>query len=55
MVRYYLGRGLQLLGLILTAESLILYFGRMGPLLILASAGVGVFYAGRVIAGSPRS
>ena len=54
-MRYRLGRILQLLGLILTAESLILYFGQMGPMMMLATAGVGVFYAGRVIAGNPKS
>lgn len=54
VIRYYLGRGLQLLGLVLTAESLILYFGKMGPMMVLAAAGVGVFYAGRFISGKPR-
>jgi hypothetical protein len=41
--------GLQLLGLILTGESLLLYFGQMGPLLQTASLGVGLFYAGHFI------
>jgi len=49
MIRHYAGMGLQLLGLIVTGESLLLYFGRMGPLMMTASVGVGLFYAGRFI------
>jgi len=41
--------GLQLLGLIVTGEALLMYFGQMGPLLTTASLGAGLFYAGRVI------
>ena len=40
---------LQLLGLIVTAESLVLYFGDMGPLMMLATLGLGLFYAGHFI------
>ena len=49
MIRQYAGMGLQLLGLILTGESLLLNFGQMGPLMKTASLGVGLFYAGRFI------
>jgi hypothetical protein len=49
MIRQYAGVGLQLLGLILTGESLLLYFGQMGPLMMTASVGVALFYAGRLI------
>jgi hypothetical protein len=38
--------GLQLLGLILTGEALLLYFGDMGGLMKTASIGAGIFYAG---------
>jgi len=41
--------GLQLLGLIVTAEALIMYFGQMGPLMQTAALGAGLFYAGRFI------
>jgi len=40
---------LQLLGLIVTAESLVLYFGNMGPMMTTASLGAGLFYAGYFI------
>jgi hypothetical protein len=46
MIRYYTAMGLQLLGLILTGEALLLYFGQMGPLMKTASLGAGLFYAG---------
>jgi hypothetical protein len=50
MVRYYAARGLQLAGLILTGEALLVYFGapadKMDPLLRTASIGVGLFLAG---------
>jgi hypothetical protein len=49
MIRYYLAMGLQLLGLILTGEALLLYFGQMGPLMKTASFGAGLFYVGRFI------
>jgi hypothetical protein len=38
--------GLQLLGLILTGEALLLYFGEQGPLMKTAFLGAGLFYAG---------
>ena len=41
--------GLQLLGLILTGEALLLYFGQQGPLMMTASIGTGLFYAGYFI------
>ena len=40
---------LQLLGLIVTAESLVLYFGDMGPMMMTATLGAGLFYAGYFI------
>ena len=40
---------LQLLGLIVTAESLVLYFGEMVPMMITATVGAGLFYAGHFI------
>jgi len=46
MIRYYTAMGLQLLGLILTGEALLVYFGEMGALLKAASVGAGLFYAG---------
>ena len=46
MIRYYTAMGLQLLGLILTGEALLLYFGDMGALMKAASLGAGLFYAG---------
>ena len=30
MIRYYAGTGLQIIGLIVTLESLLIYFGDMG-------------------------
>jgi hypothetical protein len=41
--------GLQLLGLILTGEALLLYFGEMGPMMRTASLGAGLFYIGYFI------
>jgi hypothetical protein len=49
MIRHYGAMGLQLLGLILTAEALLLYFGQMGPLMETAFLGAGLFYAGRFL------
>ena len=49
MLRHYAAMGLQLLGLILTGEALLLYFGDMGPLMETASIGAGLFYAGWII------
>jgi len=46
MIRHYIAKGLQLLGLILTGEALLLHFGQMGPLMKTASVGAGLFYAG---------
>ena len=46
MIRHYVARGLQLLGLILTGEALLIYFGDMGGLMKTASIGIGLFYAG---------
>ena len=40
---------LQLLGLIVTAESLVMYFGDMGPMMMTATLGAGLFYAGYFI------
>ena len=40
---------LQLLGLIVTAESMVLYFGDMGPMMITATLGFGLCYAGYFI------
>jgi hypothetical protein len=40
---------LQLLGLIVTAEALVLYFGDMGPMMMTATLGAGLFYAGYFI------
>jgi hypothetical protein len=49
MIRHYTAVGLQLLGLILTGEALLLYFGEMGPMMRTASLGAGLFYAGYFI------
>ena len=49
MIRYYAAMGLQIVGLFITLESMILYFGDMGPLLRMGTVGVGVFYAGRLL------
>ena len=51
MIRQYASTGLQLLGLIVVGESLLLYFGDMGPMMYTASAGLLLFYAGRWIGG----
>ena len=49
MIRHYTAMGLQLLGLILTGEALLIYFGDMGGLMKAASVGAGIFYAGWII------
>jgi hypothetical protein len=49
MIRYYAALGLQIVGLFVTLDALILYFGQMGPLLRMGTVGVGIFYAGRLI------
>jgi len=46
MIRHYAAKGLQLLGLIVTGEALLNYFGDMGGLLKFASLGAGLFYVG---------
>ncbi len=46
MILYYLGRVLQLGGLIIVAETLILYFGQETPLLVGSLVGIVVFYSG---------
>jgi hypothetical protein len=43
---YYAGRLLQLAGLVITGETLLVYFGQMMPLLRGSLAGVAVFYVG---------
>jgi hypothetical protein len=43
---YYLGRFLQVAGLVIMAETLIVYFGQMMPLLKGSLIGVAVFYVG---------
>jgi len=53
MIRHYAAAGLQLLGLIVTGEALLLYFGQMGPLMMTASVGAGLFYDGYFI--KPRT
>ena len=45
-IGYYIGRFLQLAGLVVTGETLIVYFGQMMPLLKGSLAGVMVFYLG---------
>lgn len=49
MVRYYIARGLQVLGLVITAQALLIHFGNMGPMLRAALIGIGAFYLGRLI------
>jgi hypothetical protein len=46
MIRHYAARGLQLLGLIVTGEALLNYFGDMGGLMMVATLGAGLFYLG---------
>jgi hypothetical protein len=46
MIRHYTARGLQLLGLIVTGEALLNYFGDMGGLMMVGSLGAGLFYIG---------
>ena len=46
MIGYYSGRILQLTGLFIMAETLIMYFGQMMPLLRGSLAGAAVFYLG---------
>ena len=51
MIRHYASRGLQLLGLIVVGESMLIYFGDMGPMMYTAMAGIALFYAGWMIGG----
>ncbi len=46
MLGYYGGRLLQLVGLAITGETLIVYFGQMEPLLRGSVIGVAVFSLG---------
>jgi hypothetical protein len=46
MLGYYSGRFLQILGLVITGETLIMHFGEMAPLLKGSLLGVIVFYLG---------
>lgn len=46
MILYYTGRLLQLAGFFIMAETLIIYFGQMMPLLRGSVIGVVVFYLG---------
>ena len=46
MIGYYSGRILQLTGLLIMAETLVMYFGQMMPLLQGSLDGVAVFYLG---------
>ena len=41
MIRYYASAGLQLVGLIVTMEALLIYFGDMGPMMQTAAIGAG--------------
>jgi hypothetical protein len=62
MVRYYAARGLQLAGLILTGEAMLVYFGapadKMDPLLRTASIGgtlcAGYFFNPQRLIGNPE-
>jgi hypothetical protein len=51
MIRYYAGMALQLLGLVLTGESLLFHFGDHDarPMVKLAALGAGLFYAGWLV------
>ncbi len=46
MLGYYAGRVLQLSGLAITGETLIVYFGQMEPLLRGSVVGVALFSLG---------
>jgi hypothetical protein len=49
MVGYYTGRVLQIAGLVITAETLLVYFGQMMPLLKGSLVGVAVFSLGYLL------
>ena len=46
MILYYTGRFLQIAGMFVMAETLIIYFGQMMPLLQGSLLGVVIFYLG---------
>ena len=46
MILYYTGRFLQLAGLFVMAETLLIYFGQMMPLLQGSILGIVIFYLG---------
>lgn len=46
MIRHYVARGLQLVGLILTGEALLVYFGDAIGLMKFTALGAGVFCIG---------
>jgi hypothetical protein len=49
--RYYVGRALELLGLLLVTWAMLLFFGgEMRPLLTLTGAGVTLFFVGWLLA-----
>jgi hypothetical protein len=48
-MRRSVGTVLQLLGLIVTAEAMVMYLGDMVPMTMLAVLGIGLFYAGYFI------
>jgi high-affinity Fe2+/Pb2+ permease len=50
-ILYYLGRGLQLLGLLITFEAIVFYFGRdaTGKLMQMGFSGAFVFLIGWLI------
>jgi hypothetical protein len=48
-MRRSIGTVLQLLGLIVTAEAMVMYLGDMVPMTMLATLGIGLFYAGYFI------
>jgi hypothetical protein len=49
MIGYYAGRLLQLAGLVVMAETLIVFFGQMMPLLKGSLVGVALFYFGYLL------
>jgi hypothetical protein len=55
MIRHYVARGLQLLGLIVTGEALLNYFGNMGGLMTVASLGAGLFFIGWLVQTSKNT
>lgn len=49
MLGYYSGRLLQIVGLVITGETLIMHFGEMASLLKGSLVGVMVFYLGYLL------